>query len=119
MKKKFLKFKSGKNNKEKAPCLNPETKGDIAALFCFALALVVFLSFLGIAGGLGESFFKIIRSLFGWGFFLAPIILILIGWTFLKTKKEPEIPENFFSQKAVLIGIVLFVLSFYILSLSS
>ena len=119
MKKKFLKFKNNKNNKQKTPCLNPETKGDIAALFCFALALVVFLSFLGIAGGLGESFFKIIRSLFGWGFFLAPIILILIGWTFLKTKKETEISDSsaelrteFFSQKAVLIGIVLFVLSF-------
>ena len=124
-KKKFLNFKSGRNSKQKTPCLNPETKGDIAALFCFALALVVFLSFLGIAGGLGESFFKIIRSLFGWGFFLAPIILILIGWTFLKSKKEPEIPAppasldakhlragEFFSQKAVIIGIVLFVLSF-------
>jgi S-DNA-T family DNA segregation ATPase FtsK/SpoIIIE len=123
MKKKFLKFKNGrnsKNNKQKTPCLNPEMKGDIAALFCFALSLVVFLSFLGIAGGLGESFFKIIRSLFGWGFFLAPIILILIGWTFLKSKKETEISNSsaelqageFFSQKAVLIGIALFILSF-------
>jgi S-DNA-T family DNA segregation ATPase FtsK/SpoIIIE len=111
-KKKFLNFKGGRNNKQKTPCLNPETKGDIAALFCFALSLVIFLSFLGIAGGLGESFFKIIRSLFGWGFFLAPVILILIGWTFLKTKKELEIPEQFFSQKAVLIGIILFVFSF-------
>ena len=115
-KKKFLNFKSGRNSKQKTPCLNPETKGDIVALFCFALSLVIFLSFLGIAGGLGESFFKIIRSLFGWGFFLAPIILILIGWTFLKTKKETEISdlpaEDFFSQKAVLIGIILFVLSF-------
>ena len=92
MKKKFLNFKSGKNSKQKTPCLNPETKGDILALFCFALALVIILSFLGIAGGLGKSFFEIIRSLFGWGFFLAPIILILIGWTFLKSKKKAGNP---------------------------
>ena len=59
--------------------LEPQAKNDILAVLFFSLALISVLSFLNLAGGLGQEMFKAIKFLFGWGVALLPVCLIVLG----------------------------------------
>jgi len=73
------------------------TKKDVIAIFLFVLALISFLSFADLSGGLGEKLSGIIKILFGWGFFLFPLILILGGWRIIKS-------ETVFASRTSVLG---------------
>ncbi len=62
------------------------TKKDVIAIFFFVLALISFLSFADLSGGLGEKLSGVIKILFGWGFILFPFVLILSGWRIIKSE---------------------------------
>ena len=65
--------------------ISQETKNSIWGIVSFILAVLVVLSFIGKAGWAGEGFNIFARSLFGWGFFIIPIALMLLGVSFIKS----------------------------------
>lgn len=83
------------------------TKKDVIAIFFFVLALISFLSFADLSGGLGEKLSGIIKILFGWGFILFPLVLILGGWRIIKS-------ETVFASRTSVLGTV--IMTFAVLS---
>jgi S-DNA-T family DNA segregation ATPase FtsK/SpoIIIE len=79
-------------------------KKDVIAIFLFVLALISILSFVNLAGGLGEKLSGIIKILFGWGLILFPFALISWGWKMLKS-------ESIFESRVSVFGIVIMIFS--------
>lgn len=100
------KFKNG-GFKFKGPklSLHDETKKGILAVLLFALALITILSPFGAAGEAGNFLYKYLGLLFGWGYFLVPLSLILSGVAILKSLHEELYGTPFW-------GIALFLVSF-------
>ncbi len=65
--------------------ISQETKNSIWGIASFIVATISILSFVGKAGWAGEGFNIFARSLFGWGFFIVPVALILLGFSFIKS----------------------------------
>ena len=64
--------------------LPTETKHAVLAIGAFVLGLFFLLASLGYAGRAGGWLYDFLTLIFGWGFFLFPIILFLIGRALLK-----------------------------------
>ena len=81
------KEKQGKSKEERKSKfdISQETKNSIYGIGSFILAVLSILSFLGKAGVAGEGFNIFARSLFGWGFFIVPVALALLGLSFIKS----------------------------------
>lgn len=62
-----------------------ETKNSIWGISSFILAILSILSFTSNAGKAGEVFNIFSRALFGWGFFIVPIALTILGTAFIKS----------------------------------
>ncbi len=86
--------------------LSPETKRGIAIVLLFAVAGVSILSLLNLAGRAGELATGFLSILFGWGRFLFPLILILVGYFLINPERYEITPLNW-------IGLFLFELSFH------
>ena len=65
--------------------ISQETKNSIWGIGSFILALLSILSFVGKAGVAGEGFDMFARALFGWGFFIVPIVFTILGVSFIKS----------------------------------
>lgn len=76
-----------KSDKDKQPRfdISQETKNSIWGVSAFIFAVLSILSFVGSAGTAGQWFNLISKSLFGWGFFIIPIALALLGGSFIKS----------------------------------
>jgi len=85
--------------------LHDETKKGITAVLLFVGALITALSAFGAAGEAGDALYKGLGLLFGWGYFLVPLSLILAGVAILKSLHEELYGTPFF-------GITLFLISF-------
>lgn len=85
--------------------LSQETKNGIWGVASLGLAVVSMLAFFGKAGQVGELFASVARSLFGWGIFLVPLGLTLLGIAFLKS-----ISRKIYTS--AIVGTALFVLGF-------
>lgn len=86
-------IKKQKNSTEKIESfgkLKTETKHGIWAVVFFVLALFLILSSFGIAGIAGKFFYKIFSYLLGVGYALLPILLMMLGYSFVKSEK-PDI----------------------------
>lgn len=59
--------------------LKPETKRGILVVLFFALAAILFLSYLDLAGKAGMQIDELMATFFGWDRLLLPFMLILIG----------------------------------------
>lgn len=96
-----------KEDAEKKPRIDiaQETRNSIWGVIAFSLTLVSILSFIGRAGRAGEAFNTIARTLFGYGFFIIPIALLFLGYSFFKS-----IHRQIYST--ALFGTCLFVLTF-------
>lgn len=98
--------RNGNNGKEKAePKLNipSDTKRSVAAIFLFALALVMLLGFFGKAGVIGGSLGKIAGVVIGWAKLIFPVFLIMAGIVLLLRKET-----SFYVSKIVGLGVTLF-----------
>jgi hypothetical protein len=84
--------------------LHPETKKSIWAVILFGVAAILFLASFQSAGPAGSFLFGIFQSLFGWGYYLLPLILIVMGGVFLTSERRKIYGITFF-------GAGLFVLS--------
>ena len=85
--------------------LSQETKNGIWGVISLGLAAVSILAFFDKAGSAGEIFSEFVSSLFGWGIFLVPVGLAILGTAFLKS-----ISRKIYSS--AIAGTALFVLSF-------
>src|SRR3989338_5189849 len=109
MRKKFKKTKRAEK-KEAAEAkevlgLSQETKNGIWGVASLGLAVVSTLAFFHKAGGAGELFSGAVKSMFGWGIFLVPLGLAMLGVAFLKS-----ISRKIYTS--AIIGTMLFVLGF-------
>lgn len=94
-----------KAEKTKVFDLSQETRNSIWGVVSFALAIIAVLAFFHKAGAAGELFSRASKSLFGWGIFLIPLGLMLLGASFLKS-----ISRKIYTS--AVLGTALFVLSF-------
>lgn len=65
--------------------LHPETKKSILGIAFLTLAIIVALSSFGLAGMAGQYIDAGVKSLLGIGFFLVPLTLFVIAFSFFKT----------------------------------
>mgnify|MGYP001609824343 FL=1 len=79
--------------KKKRLDLKDETKQGVLAVIAFALAIFFLLASTGIAGAAGRILYRAGVSIFGYGYFLFPLCLILLGISFLKPVR-PNIIGN-------------------------
>lgn len=84
--------------------LHPDVKKYVIAIALSGLALILLLAGFHQAGPLGESVFNGLFTLFGWGYYLLPIVSVILAFSFI----SPE-TKKFFG--IALIGGALFVLS--------
>ena len=109
MAKKGRKFEKDRGEKEKekekTPVLKPEARHGIWVVVLFTLAILGFLSLFDLAGGLGRVLADILKNLFGWGKFIFPFMLLIIGYFLLK-------PEQYRLKSTNYLGIIFFTLSY-------
>lgn len=84
--------------------LHPETKKGIWAIVSFGVAAILLLASFQNAGPAGNVLYGIFQSLFGWGYYLLPLVLVVIGGVFLASERRKIYAVTFF-------GAGLFVLS--------
>ncbi len=72
-------------NNKNTSALKTETKHGIWAVVFFVLALLLFMSAIGIAGVAGENIYNILHKLLGVGYILLPILFILLGSSYMKS----------------------------------
>ena len=115
------KIKGKSKAKAKKIALHSETKKGILLVAAFTLAILSCLSFFNGAGAFGQYFLKISQMFFGQGFFLIPIIFVLIGLAILfprfdlsKRARVAAARKNKRDEPVyltILIGVVLFIFS--------
>ncbi len=76
--------KKGKKNKVE---LKDETRQSIWGIVLLVLGFFVLLSIFKMAGVAGEYFFNIFSKFLGFGFYILPILLVLVGISFMKNGK--------------------------------
>ncbi|EKE12570.1 MAG: hypothetical protein ACD_13C00168G0001, partial [uncultured bacterium] len=68
-----------KENQEKKSVVHGDVKRGASAVFLFAIAILFVLGFFGQAGILGDYMDIFAGSLFGWGKWLSPFVLVVAG----------------------------------------
>lgn len=100
--------RNGKNERVNIPNplgnLKHEAKLSIIGVFFVAIAILLLLASQGQAGPLGENIFAVLSKLFGWGYYLIPLVLIGISIGF------------FFGETAKLLGNTIIGSTFFLLS---
>ena len=70
---------------EREPLLKQETWHTVYGLLALVLCAVFMLASFHRAGPAGDGMYSFFTSLFGWGYFLLPILGLILGTTFLKS----------------------------------
>ncbi|MFC1662618.1 DNA translocase FtsK [Patescibacteria group bacterium] len=90
---------------ESVPKLSTETRHGIWAIGLFTIAALALLSFFDLAGQLGIGISDGLSLIFGWGHYLIPILLIIIGYIML-------VPERARLSLATYLGLLLLILAY-------
>ncbi|MBU0531537.1 DNA translocase FtsK [Patescibacteria group bacterium] len=104
-KKKYKKRRKKQEEREYFLGLNPETKIGILAIFLFAVAAILLLSYFNLAGGAGNLIDAALATLFGWDRFLVPLLLLVIGANLLYPERVRLSIYNY-------LGLIFFFISF-------
>ena len=86
------------------PGLAPYTKHGLAVVFLFALSLILFLSFFGLAGVVGIFIKKYLLLSIGWPSYAIPVVLLLVGYVFLVTEQLFQ-PRQLLGLVLLLVGV--------------
>lgn len=78
--------KTGKNSRKKVE-LKDETTESIWGIGFLVLGLLILLSMFRLAGIAGDFIYKVLSSFFGFGYYLLPIILGIVGVSFMRKGK--------------------------------
>ena len=87
--------------------------GSLFGIFLFAVALISILSFIDLAGGLGEKIGALAKLSFGIGAFLFPVVLIFLGWKMIKAEDIIESRTSFAGIAMIFIFFLSLVHIFY------
>jgi len=68
--------------------LEDQTKKAILAILFFSFAVVISLSIWHLAGPFGEMVFRVFNYLFGWGYFVLPLVFLIMAFEFLKSRRK-------------------------------
>ena len=68
--------------------LSIEIRNSLYAILFLCLALILILSSLNLAGPIGRGVFKFFDHLLGWGYFVLPILFLLISFIFFRSLSE-------------------------------
>ena len=94
--------------------IGDEIKKDAIGIFLFTVALINILSFVNLAGGLGEKINEIMRLLFGIGTFLFPVVLIFLGWKIIKSEGVAKSKMSFAGATIMFVFLLSLVHIFYV-----
>src|SRR3990167_5214986 len=97
--------KQHKSSKVPKIIISSETKKDIFIIFLFALAFLSLLAMFNLAGRVGDSLQSFWQMTFGWGYWLTPLALIVIGYIIINS-------EKYESNTSRVLGLILMILSF-------
>ena len=86
--KKKLKSKSPLLLKKPLFDLEDQTKKAILAVLFFSFAIIITLSIWHKAGPFGELVFQGFNYLFGWGYFILPLVFLIMAYEFLKSRRK-------------------------------
>ena len=78
-----------------------ETLQAIIAIGCFVLAILFILASFDAAGALGYHTFAWLTKLFGIGYYLIPVTLILLAYSFLKGIEDTFKKTRLIDRKSV------------------
>lgn len=84
--------------------LHPETKKSVWAVVFIGVAIILFLASFRSAGPLGNFTYAIFDKLFGWGYYLLPLIFLIMAGVFLTSERRRIYAITF-------LGAVMFVLA--------
>lgn len=82
------KKKEDRNTESGSKKLKDETISWIFAVSFFVLFIISILASLGMAGNVGDNVYRILKVLFGLGYFLLPILFMLLSVSFAKSIKH-------------------------------
>jgi len=68
--------------------LEDQTKKAILAILFFSFAIIILLSIWHKAGPFGELVFRSFNYLFGWGYFVLPLVFLMMAFEFLKSRRK-------------------------------
>ncbi len=68
--------------------LGTEIRNSLYAILFLCLALILILSSFNLAGPIGRGVFKLFDYLLGWGYFVLPILFLLISFIFFRSLSE-------------------------------
>lgn len=105
--------KQGKRKYKKKIKLKEETRYSIWGIGFVAFGLLIILSIFKMAGVVGDFIFSTLNSFFGFGYYLLPILLILIGYSFLKNER-PQV-----ARSHAIFGFVIFLSALGIVDIAS
>ncbi len=97
------KSKNKEENKE-TPRLKDETRHGVYAIIAFVLALFFTLSAIKKAGIAGSVLYMGMRSLFGFGYFLLPVLCIVLGVSFVRSVRPQVAKMHMYSGVAFLLS---------------
>jgi S-DNA-T family DNA segregation ATPase FtsK/SpoIIIE len=81
--------KSGKNKKNKTQ-IKDETRHTVWGVTLLVLGVILLLSVFNLAGVAGDFLYQIFSSFLGFGYYLLPILLIVVGISFIR-KGRPQV----------------------------
>lgn len=93
-----------KKDKKKSVFLNPETKNSIVAVFLLGVAVILMLASFGKAGPAGEFTYNIFKNLFGWGYFLLPIIFVGVAMLFFFSKQRTLVSTSLIGAAMLIVA---------------
>ncbi|MCX6785835.1 MAG: DNA translocase FtsK 4TM domain-containing protein [Candidatus Komeilibacteria bacterium] len=85
--------------------LSPETKKSIFIIILLVVAFLSFLAFFDLAGSAGTFIKRALEFTLGWGAFLLPVVLLLLGYFLLLPEKYAVAASHYF-------GLFFFILSY-------
>ena len=88
---------------EKEPKIGLETKKSIAAILMIGLAVLLMLAKLGKAGPIGEMAYSGLDSFFGWGYYLLPVMSVVVALVFLIGQKQKFLSTTFIGAAFVIV----------------
>ncbi len=83
---------SKNKNKKKKVELKDETRYSIWGVVVLLFGLIIFLSIFRLAGVAGNFIYSLLSSLFGFGYYILPILLVIVGISFMKGDK-PQVAK--------------------------
>jgi S-DNA-T family DNA segregation ATPase FtsK/SpoIIIE len=76
--------------------LEPDTKKSVWAVVFFCVSVLLTLAAFGSAGPLGGFFYGFLEKMFGWGYWLFPLIFLALAGVFISSEKQKIYKITFF-----------------------